>query len=307
MSSSKGNYSLAVGLLIVALTWFLFTGYQFIKGAYNIFKGPYFWVTFTDSAGMFGLAFRTMAALIAVFTILFFVAKKNLSGSELRMSVRWVLLGELVAYLALFPVVIWGFQSLIETNVSTIGLGNFLESTLPVMVESIGIPIVLAKLFFELGSNKPVKSAIKWALLAGLVYVLVLWVDNTGNWYGAISREGFEYVTSYPDHIYSFGVTVFGLLGLLLYTGYFVKKTVGVESLGEVNFRKIGGIITIIGLYFLSLYTLWLFLGTNEKWSTWYAWLLGHNMNLWMLSLPMVGLPLLFLAKIKRANNRSSE
>ncbi len=39
---------------------------------------------------------------------------------------------------------------------------------------------------------------------------------------------------------------------------------------------------------------LWLFLGTDAKWSTWYAWLLGHNMDLWVLSLPLIGIPLMY-------------
>ena len=33
------------------------------------------------------------------------------------------------------------------------------------------------------------------------------------------------------------------------------------------------------------------------KWSGWYAWFLGHNMDLWALSLPLFGLPLLFHQK----------
>jgi hypothetical protein len=35
-----------------------------------------------------------------------------------------------------------------------------------------------------------------------------------------------------------------------------------------------------------------MFAGSN--WNEWYAWILGHNLDLWMLSLPLVGIPLLF-------------
>ena len=34
-------------------------------------------------------------------------------------------------------------------------------------------------------------------------------------------------------------------------------------------------------------------------WSTWYAWFLGHNLDLWFLSLPLVGLPLIFIFRRK--------
>jgi hypothetical protein len=125
----------------------------------------------------------------------------------------------------------------------------------------------------------------------------VYWVNNAGNWFGAIGRKGWEYVLAYPDHIFSFGLTLIGLLALTLYTVYFAKKSIGAKSLAELDFRKVGAIVTAVGMYFLVLYVMWLFLGTDAKWSTWYAWLLGHNMDLWALSLPLVGVPLMFQRK----------
>src|SRR3990170_2275633 len=128
MTEAKPNYPLRTGLLIVALTWFFFTGYEFIKGAFNIFKNS-FWISLTDTAGIFGMGSRTMAALIAVFIILFFIAKKDLSKPELLMSVRWVLLGEIVCFLALFPCVVWYLSFLTRANLTFFGLGSLLEST----------------------------------------------------------------------------------------------------------------------------------------------------------------------------------
>ena len=235
-----------------------------------------------------------MAALIAVLTVLFFILKKDLTKPELFMSVRWILLGEIVCFLSLIPVVIWGLSVVIGTETITFGLGNFVESTLPVMIEAIGIPIVLAKLFLELNPNKPAKGAIKWGLISGVYYVFVLWINNTGNWMGAINRNGIEYVTTYPDHILSFGLTSIGLLALALYGVYIIKNSRGANSLDELDLHKIGVLITGVGLYFIVNYVMWLFLGTDAKWSTWYAWFLGHNVELWMMSLPLVGIPLLF-------------
>ena len=63
--------SVKTGLLIVALTWFLYTFYNFTKGAFNISKGV-FWIELTDTSGVIGLGFRTVASFIAVITILFF-------------------------------------------------------------------------------------------------------------------------------------------------------------------------------------------------------------------------------------------
>lgn len=296
MTEDKLDSPLKLGLLIVALSWLLFTGYQFLKGAFNIFR-DYFWISLTDTAGALGMSFRTMAALIAVLTILFFIIKKDLKKPELFMSIRWMLLGEIVCFLSLIPVVIWGLAVVVGIESNIFGLGNFVESTLPVMIEAIGIPIVLAKLFLELNSDKPARGAIKWGLISGVYYVFVLWINNTGNWMGAITRNGIEYVTTYPDHILSFGLTSIGLLALVLYGVYIIQNSRGASSLAELDLRKIGVLITGVGLYFVINYVMWLFLGTDAKWSTWYAWFLGHNVELWMMSLPLVGIPLLFKKK----------
>ena len=296
MAKDKLDSPLKVGLLIVALTWLLFTGYQFLKGAFNIYRN-YFWVSLTDTSAALGLAFRTMAALIAVLTVLFFVLKRDLKKPELFMSIRWVLIGEIVCFLSLIPVLIWGLAVVLGLESNTFGLGSFVESTLPIMIEAIGIPIVLAKLFLELNPDKPAKGAIRWALISGVYIVFVLWINNTANWIGAITRSGIEYVTAYPDHILSFGLTSVGLLALALYGVYLVKKSWDVNFLAELDLKKIGLLVTGVGLYFVVNYVMWLFLGTTAKWSTWYSWFLGHNMELWMMSFPLVGLPLLFKKK----------
>ena len=36
-------------------------------------------------------------------------------------------------------------------------------------------------------------------------------------------------------------------------------------------------------MYFLWNYLTWIYFGGDAVWSTWYAWFLGHNLDLWML------------------------
>ena len=288
------DWSLIFGLFIVSLVWFLFNSFNFLKGGFNIYKFT-FWVALTDTAGMFGLGFRTMAALIAVVTILFFLVGRELSKPELLMSVRWIILGEIVYLLSLLPVLLWFIA--LTTGASSLGLGSILETLFPVIVESVVMPIVLIKLFLTMNPNKPEKGIIKWSLIAATSYSLMFWLNNTGNWTSVITEKGIEYVTAYPDHIISFGLTTIGLLALTLYTAYFSKKSMSLTSFKEVNLRKIGAIITALGLYFFVIYVMWLLFGTDAKWSSWYAWFLGHNMDLWALSLPLIGVPLLFHKK----------
>ena len=290
----KIDSSLIFGLFIVSLVWFLFNSFNFLKGGFNIYKFT-FWVALTDTAGMFGLGFRTMAALIAVVTILFFLVGRELSKPELLMSVRWIILGEIVYLLSLLPVLLWFIA--LTTGASSLGLGSILETLFPVIVESVVMPIVLIKLFLTMNPKKPEKGIIKWSLIAATSYSLMFWLNNTGNWTSVITEKGIEYVTAYPDHIISFGLTTIGLLVITLYTAYFSKKSMSLTSFKEVNLRKIGAIITALGLYFFVIYLMWLLFGTDAKWSSWYAWFLGHNMDLWALSLPLIGVPLLFHKK----------
>jgi hypothetical protein len=148
-----------------------------------------------------------------------------------------------------------------------------------------------------LNPSKPTKGAIKWGLIAGTVYVFVFWLNNAGNWVYTIMQNGAEYLTSYPENLLSFGLGSIGLLALGIFTAYFSKKSIGTETVEKLKLKTIGAIIVVLGLCYFWNYMTWIFLGRPELWSAWYAWFLGHNMDLWVLAIPLVGLPLLFERK----------
>ncbi|HUU86338.1 MAG TPA: hypothetical protein VMX17_01125 [Candidatus Glassbacteria bacterium] len=299
MGEDKVNSSIKTGLLIVALTWFLFTFYEFTKAAFNIFKGT-FWIELTDTAGVIGLGFRTVAGFIAVITILFFIFRKDLSKPELMMSLRWIVLGEAVCFLSIFPVVIWGLDILANFGLGEFGLTFLIGSTIPVLFESVAIPFVLIKLFFSLNPNKPISNVIKWSLISGTVYIFMFWLNNASAWMVAIMAQGIDYVTLYPANIFSFVLTTVGLLALGLYSAYFTKKSISEKQLEKLDLSKVGLIISALGLYFLVIYFIWLVLGSVGGWSDWYAWFLGHNVELWVMTIPLVGIPLLFKKKLTK-------
>jgi len=118
-----------------------------------------------------------------------------------------------------------------------------------------------------------------------------------------IYEKGNGYLTAYPQNMLSFILTTFGLLALTIYTAYFSKKSSGAKSLQELKLKTIGAIILALGMYFLWNYLTWIFFGGNYIWSDWYAWFLGHNLDLWMLSLPLLGLPLLFTNNSREENS----
>ncbi len=279
-------------------TWFLFSFHELVNAVvsineYTYMTGPTaFWVRITDISGLLGLIARTVAGLVAVVALIYYFRKQVTTGSSMKI-LRVILLGEAVYWLAFLLSGIWGVLP-----AGTNGLGNLgflIETGIPCLFEAIAIPLVLFKLILELNPSKPLKGAIKWGLIAGVVYLFVFWLDNAGNWIYTIyfAGKGVPYLTAYPENMLSFILTTVGLLALALFSAYFAKKSIGAESLERLNMKTIGVIITLTGLYFLWNYLTWIFFGSNQLWSDWFAWFLGHNMDLWVLSVPLIGLPLL--------------
>jgi hypothetical protein len=300
MTEIRVDWSLRVGLLLVSLSLFSYMLYEFVNGIIN--RGPLtvFFILITDVPGCVGLGFRTAAGFIAVIAVLFYLVGRDLSRPEALMMLRLAVLFEVgYWFLSFFMAGILGLHGFSSSLGSLGGLiSGTMENTLPCLVQSIGLTAVLVKLFFELSPKKSPRGAIKWGLIAGTFYVFVFWLNNTGNWIAAVIEKGINYILLYPANLLSFLITTVGLLLLALYAAYFSKKSIGRESLSKINMHIVGVIVTLVGLYFLGHYVMWLFLGSVGGWCTWYAWLLGHNLDLWAMSLPFVGLPLLFRKEI---------
>jgi hypothetical protein len=254
-----------------------------------------------DISASIGLVFRFAASIIALATIIFYFAKKNLTKPTTYKILRWILILEAIYWLGLLPTGAIGVQNLLRnlgtrTIMST--LNALVTGVLPSLTESLAIPIALFISAHKLDLNKPVKGAIKWGLITGTIYIIVFWLINTSMWIITLRQKGTEYLTAYPQNLLSFGLTTIGLLALAIYAAYFTKKSAKTETLQELNLPTVGAIILALGVYFLWNYLTWIFFGGDYLWSTWYAWFLGHTMDLWALSLPLVGLPLLFKRKV---------
>ena len=291
---------LKIGLLIVVASYFLFTLHAMFTlqwwnewnraGVFN------FGVFITDIAALPGLMARFIGSLVAIIGVTVALTKKGLSQSTSYKLLKVVLALEAIYWLSLLPSGIWG----ILPSKFGFNLGFFASTGLPCLVASISIPISLFAIAKNLRLNKPQKAAIKWSMIAGIFYVLAFWLNNTGMWIVMVIQNGFSYVLDAPQYLVSFSVTLFGLLPLAIFTAYFAKKSWGTEQMRSLSFRAIGAIITALGLYYLWNYLAWIFFG---GWNQWYAWILGHNLDLWLLSLPLLGVPLLFANKADKENN----
>jgi hypothetical protein len=303
MAEPKFYSPLKIGLLIVAISYFLFTFHAMFTlswiGEWEYLAGSplgSFWIFITDISASICLVFRLIASILALATIIFYFAKRGLAAPTAFKVLRWILVLEAIYWLGLLVSGVWGVLPVGLGGFGNGGLSQFnfgllITTGIPCLVSSIAIPIALFKLASQLKPNKPLKGVIKWGLIAGTVYVFVFWLNNTGIWIVTAISEGKEFLTAYPENLLSFGLTTIGLLALALFTAYFAKKSIGTETLERMKLRTLGAIIVALGLYFLWNYLTWIFFG---GWSSWYMWFLGHNLDLWVLSLPLVGLPLLF-------------
>jgi hypothetical protein len=298
---------LKVGILIVAITYFLFTLHAtFVLswiGEWNyVPQSISTWILVTDVSAYAFLICRFIAATVAVAAAVLYIAKKGLAQSTLYKLARIVIVFEALYWIGLLPSGIWGLVPTTYGNLRILGTDYgfstslLLSTGIPCIVASIAIPISLFLLAWKLSPNKPQRSAIKWASIAGFFYVLSLWLNNTGMWIISELQYGMSYVINTPEYLVSFVATLGGLLALAIFTAYFAKKSSKAENLQQVSVRTAGVIILALGLYFLWNYLTWVFFA-GSNWNEWYAWILGHNLDLWMLSLPLVGLPLLFYSR----------
>jgi hypothetical protein len=305
MTERKMDWSLRVGFLLVSSALFSYMLYEFVNGFIN--RGPLeiLFIYLTDIPQGIGMAFRTAAGLIGVITVMFYIVRKDLSKSEALMAIRLAVFFEAIYWLSFLMSGILGLYGFTTYSSSlSAQISGFVENTLPCLFQSIALTAVLVKLFLELSPKKSARGAIKWGLISGTMYVFVFWLNNTGNWIATIIDKGMDYIILYPANLLSFLATSVGLLLLGLYAAYFTKKSIGVDTLEKVNIHTAGIIVTLVGVYFLGHYVMWLFLGSVGGWGTWYAWLLGHNLDLWAMALPFLGLPLLF---IKNALNSEAK
>lgn len=241
------------------------------------------WILVTDVTAWVFLIFRFIAGILAAAgAILYFI--KGLPKSTAYKLLRVIIVLEGIYWLGLLPSGIWGLLP------SRFGIGLLISTGIPSTIASITIPICLFMLARKLSPDKPPQPAIKWATVAGFFYVVALWLNNSGMWFFTGLVEGWDYIFTTPQYLVSFTVTLAGLLALAVYAGYLAKKSTHAISLDAVSLGGVGAILTALGTYFLWNYLTWIFFG---GWNEWYAWILGHNLDLWMLSLPLAAIPLL--------------
>lgn len=287
---NKSLWAYKIGLFLVVLCWFSFTMYWFGKSAFPDLD----FVPFTDVPGSIGFGFRVAASFIALITIIFYLVRRDFSKTEAITSFRWIILLEAAYWILFFPSGVWGIQ---KSNPLIPREFFVIEAGIPCIAEAIIMPTILVVLFFKLGQNKPAQGAIKWGLIAAAANIFVFWFNYTTQWWSEIFLQGTGFLSQHPFYTFEFAITVGGLLLLAVYAAVYAKNSSGTETLAGLNLRKAGVIITAFGLYFDIILFLWLLFPNAGTLTVWPTFIVLHNVNLWMASLPLVGLPLIFSKK----------
>lgn len=291
-----------IGLLAVIIAFFIFTLYGLITVEWigeweGLETNTSFWIFITDISSFIGLISRFIGSLIAIVAYCYYFVREGLSTNIANKVLKIVLIAEAIYWVTFITSGIWGVTPILDSILGEpfdiFSISFILSTGIPCLFEATVLPIALIKIVNHLGPAKPKTGVIKWGLIAGTGYIFVWWLNNAGLWINTVIIKGTQYLTNYPINMISFISTIFGLLALGIIAVYFSKKSIGTKQNELVNLRIVGAIIVFAGLYFLWNYIAGIVYG-KDLWSVWYAWLLGHNLDLWALSLPLIGISLLF-------------
>jgi hypothetical protein len=213
-------------------------------------------------------------------------------------SFRWIVLLEAAYWILFLPAGVWGMQYNSPNYDNTFFI---IESGLPCIVQALVMPTVLVVFFFKLGANKPAQGAIRWGLIAAATYIFVLWFNYTAQWWSEIYLRGTGFLLQYRLYTFEFALTVIGLLLIGAYTLLYAVNSSKAANLWELNLKKAGAIVTALGLYFFTVWLLTLVFGDTSRGelTVWPTYISAHSVDLWMATLPLVGVVLLLLRKSK--------
>jgi hypothetical protein len=276
----------------------LFTAFEFNSNIMHIaWPIPTFWTYVTDSASVIGLGLRTTAAAIATGLIAFYFTGKIDNAKALKLLKIALALEAARFFITYFPSAIWAVA---DARVVGRSVGILMQWTIPCWVESLLIPAVLIVLIWKLKPSNSINTVLKWALISGVAYCLVLWLNYFGSWVlallgndGYYPFRGIPYLTSYPINMVNFLIGTVGLIVIALYTAYLATKVNSIKNMQSLS-RKVGAITTGLGLCYFAPFLIYIVFGNVQVWNAWTSWFLGHNPDLWMMMLPLLGLPLLF-------------
>ena len=149
---------------------------------------------------------------------------------------------------------------------------------------------------------KSYNSVVKWGCIVGVMYLFVLWLNFSMQWFGtfimpetyasAYPGYGVNYVLNYPLNMFSFLLTVVGLMLLTIFFAWSSAPAIK-WSAEKLNLKRVGVTLTLFGGYFMLIYLLFVIFGPVGGYSIWNAVFIHFIVDHWCVSLPALGIPLM--------------
>jgi hypothetical protein len=300
------------GVFIVLSFWLAYTSYWTAKLTISL-PGIYFTpdpfapsVLSTTLSVLFlfgGLLLRAIAAIIATVAFAIYY-RKGWTGRVRNLFGAFIAL-EAIYLMSILPTA-W-----IGPEVGDIVL--IPEATIPSLFEGIVVSIPLLITAVRLRWPGKAGTAARWACISGVLYIFALWVRFFGQWiatfiqtdlytyysYGGFPAHGFSYIIDYPLNMLNFIITAVGLPLIAFYL--LIISLPAIRNLGtQIDMRRVGLVLTLLGAYFLiSFFLFYAFPAYVGEKSIVKSFFTGHNVDLWMLALPIAGIPLMLRSKNK--------
>jgi len=253
----------------------------------------------TEVTPSLGIAFRWIAALLALYSASIFVRSNVGFTSKAGKAIRAALLFEGLNYLTMIPVVISGFTFPFSGELwyygATPGIVVLLLNGVATLATVVIVPFFVFKLRSKIVLGTPDQEIVKWACLTGAAYLFVFWFVYTISWmaslvpWSARAQPGLRLLLN-PLDLASFTLTVFFLLIVVLY-GWTVLISSAKRQIPPSP-RSIGIILTSLGMYFMLTLIIFLLYGGYHAHPTVWMEILGpyHNPDLWCIGLIPAGL-----------------
>ena len=307
-------------IFIGAAAYFLYAAYFAIYGLsfsvglisdHYVFdqlaKDPWWWVVlYYGSEGVVGFLcgfFRAIAGFFAVSAAFLFWRKKDAIVS-IKSKVTKALFFEAAYFISLSLSVIASLAYFFTGDRfyyfdGLPGLIYVLVAGLPLLAMIVFVAPTLLNLRKKILQDAGEKEISKWACLAGVAYLFVVfWFNYSMSWAGVMVtyprvQYGLDFLLL-PTNLLSFVLTFVGLL-LLAFYGLAVSLPVIQKKSVQLNLKHIGALLSLLGGYFVFNVFFYYFTGGYEaNPSVWYE-VVGplHNPYFWCFTLFFLGLVLI--------------
>jgi magnesium-transporting ATPase (P-type) len=164
------------------------------------------------------------------------------------------------------------------------------------------VPFALLKLRSKLTAPSSKQGVAKWACISGVAYMVYWWITYFGQWLASILQPssyastypgyGMSFLLNYPINTFTFMLTAVGLPLLIVFFWWTSRPAIK-DSSKEFSFRNVGIVLTLIGAYFITIAALFYHFGYVGGASIWIIFFMYNNPDLWCITLPLVGIPLI--------------